>query len=109
MEVSKRVFADDAFRKRYDESHSRRPVSKALFEGIAVAMARVGEAHGEDGLRRLVGRRKQVRMGFMDLMSDREFDRSISQGTGDPPRVRLRFLRLIELMEKFASPAGNPQ
>jgi len=98
MEVAEKVFGDDAFRKRYSKDHPRRPVSKALFEAVAVAMATVAEESGHPGVTRLTKRSAEVRKQFIALMSDPGFDRSISQGTGDPIRVRHRFGALIELM-----------
>jgi hypothetical protein len=103
METSVRVFGDDAFRKRYSPQDPRRPVSKALFEAVAVAIASVAERDGEAGIKRLVKNARAVRRGFVSLMADREFDRSVSQGTGDPPRVRYRFSKLIQLMRDASS------
>jgi hypothetical protein len=102
MEVTRKVFGDDAFRKRYSSDHQRRPVSKALFEAVAVAIATVEEESGQPGVKRLTGQSAEVQEGFIALMSDANFDRSISQGTGDPIRVRHRFGALIELMRSVA-------
>ena len=99
MIASAAIFGNDAFRKRYREDDPRRPVSKALFEAVAVALASLRVKHGDDGLKQLIDRSSLVREGFVSLMNDREFDRSISQGTGDPVRVRLRFKKTRELME----------
>ena len=98
MRASERIFGDDAFRKRYSAKDPRRPVSKALFEAVAVAIASLAESRGGDPLERLVARSSDVRERFIALMADREFDRSVSQGTGDPRSVRYRFRRTIELM-----------
>jgi hypothetical protein len=92
MRAARMIFGNDAFRKRYDPSQSRRPVSKALFEAIAVGLARTRDAYGDDGLRVLASWSPQVLARFIALMNEREFDRAISQGTGDPVRVRHRFL-----------------
>lgn len=102
MRVSAQIFDDDAFRKRYSLDQPRRPVSKALFEAVGVAIATVSDRGGDAALRRLVQRRKKVRSRFIDLMGDRAFDRSISQGTGDPNNVRYRFGQLIKLMTEVA-------
>jgi Protein of unknown function DUF262 len=99
MVASRKIFATDAFRKRYAETDPRRPVSKALFEAVSVATARVYDQYGNEGLDQLVQKSSAIRAKFVSLMNDREFDRSISQGTGDPVRVRLRFRKLRELME----------
>jgi hypothetical protein len=98
MEASHRVFGDDAFRKRYSGGDPRRPVSKALFEAVAVAIARATEGADRDAVKTLASRAREVKRGFIELMSDPKFDRSISQGTGDPIRVRHRFGALEELM-----------
>lgn len=102
MNTSTAIFGDDAFRKRYDKSEARRPVSKALFESVAVAIATVDVQLGGEGLATLERRAKDVRGAFMKLMRDPEFERSISQGTGDPVRVRYRFAKCIDLMTEQA-------
>ncbi len=103
MRTCSEVFGDDAFRKRYDDTHARRPVSKALFEAVAVAVAEVTRG-GDPGIsRRLVTAAATIRDRFIELMADREFEGSVSQGTGDPSRVRYRFGRLHELMGDVAS------
>jgi hypothetical protein len=106
MNTSREIFGDDAFRKRYKVSDPRRPVSKALFETVAVSIATVKDRHGSAGLRRLVRKNVTVRKRFMTLMQDREFDRAISQGTGDPVRIRYRFGKLIDAMQTWAAPSG---
>lgn len=102
MQASQRIFDDDAFRKRYSPDDPRRPVSKALFEAVGVAIASVAEIGGDTALRRLTRRSEDVRERFVELMADRQFDRSISQGTGDPNNVRYRFGHLLELMSDLA-------
>lgn len=99
MTASSAIFGNDAFRKRYEVGHARQPISKALFEVVAVALATVRQDHGEEGIATLTARASQVRGGFVDLMNDREFDRSVSQGTGDPVRVRFRFRKMRDLIE----------
>ncbi len=99
MRVCRELFDNDAFRKRYHDRDSRRPISKALFEAVAVAVATVAAEQGSDGIARLIRRREDVRSGFRKLMEDATFERAISQGTGDPVRVRQRFGRLIVLMQ----------
>jgi hypothetical protein len=46
---------------------------------------------------KLSQRGKLVLVRFVELMRDRNFDSSISQGTGDPAKVRYRFLKIEEL------------
>ena len=44
MKAAFRIFGKDAFRKRYDPTEKRRPVSKALFEVWSVGLARRSES-----------------------------------------------------------------
>ena len=103
MIASQAMFGNDAFRKRYSTEDPRRPVSKALFEAVAVSIATVAVDLGPSGVQRLIDRRDKVKKTFIELMSDPSFDRSISQGTGDPNRVRERFGKLLELMQRIAA------
>ncbi len=103
MASARDIFGDDAFRKRYAVQDARRPVSKALFEAVAVSLAQIRDEHGDEGLRTLSLEREEVKRGFVGLMHDSRFERAISQGTGDPGRVRVRFGRLRELMESVAT------
>jgi hypothetical protein len=105
MSTSTAIFGKDAFRKRYRNDDPRRPVSKALFEAVAVGLARTLDTLGQPGLVALVHRSQDVKDAFLQLMADREFDRSISQGTGDPVRVRFRFDRLRTLFLRLAKGA----
>jgi hypothetical protein len=91
-----RIFGNDAFRKRYEHSEGRHPISKALFETWSVNLGRLKEREIEV----LVERRGDVLARFMELMQDREFDNAISQGTGDVAKVKLRFSGIANLIEE---------
>ncbi|HEY4981119.1 MAG TPA: DUF262 domain-containing protein [Pseudolabrys sp.] len=100
MVAAKKIFRDDAFRKRYDTYSGRNPVSKALFESWSVNLARLEEA----SLTKLVGLRERVIHSFIDLMKDdRSFDVSISYSTGDPKRVSKRFGAIQALIKQVLS------
>ena len=97
MNAAFRIFGKDAFRKRYDPTEKRRPVSKALFEAWSVGLARRSER--EIGI--LVSKRKNVIGQFTSLMNDdQEFDTAISYSTGSPVRIRKRFRAIDELIEE---------
>ncbi len=93
------LFDRDAFRKRYDESGSRYPINKALFEAWCVNLALL-EPHV---LIVLKERKLELRQCFIQLMNNRDFDRSISQGTGDPSKVRLRFSAIRGVINQVLS------
>lgn len=103
MGASSAIFGRDAFRKRYHEQDPRRPVSKALFEAVSVGLASIRDEFGDDSLAVLAMESSAVRGAFVDLMNDRSFDRAVSQGTGDPVRVRLRFQMILALLRRFVS------
>lgn len=93
MGLAHTVFGDDAFRKRYKKTGARFPVNKALFETVSVNLAELSAKE-----QRLLGQRKEhVKDKFIELMSDREFERAISQGTGDQSKVRVRFSRIQQI------------
>ena len=98
MKLASALFGSDAFRRPSQEvSGSRKPINKPLFESWAVNLARVTDSHEE---RRLIARRDQVRAEFVELMSDDEFEQSISIGTQWATRVRIRFGRIEELVRR---------
>ena len=50
---------------------------------------------------RLQARKAELRAGFIELLEDSDFAAAISYGTGDPQKVRLRFSRIENLIEKI--------
>lgn len=101
MLIASAIFGNDAFRKRYRLTDPRRPVSKALFEAVSVNIASFNDRFGFEAVQSLMDRSAEVRAAFVQLMADREFERAISQGTGDPVRVRYRFGCVREMFESM--------
>ncbi|MBF6619842.1 MAG: DUF262 domain-containing protein [Patulibacter sp.] len=97
-----KIFENDAFRKRYSVDQPRRPVSKALFECVSVAVSTTIREFGPGAAKRLEENGPSIRAAFVELMGDPDFDRAVSQGTGDPLRVRQRFESMIQLMRTYA-------
>jgi hypothetical protein len=99
MRTCSQIFGTHAFRKRYTVADTRRrPISKALFESVSIAVISTYDHHGEAGLNSLIDESATVNQRFFALMADPEFERAISLGTGDPAKVRYRFSKLIDLM-----------
>lgn len=97
MTAAYAIFGNDAFRKRSDWKHYRRPVSRALFEVWSVHLARLDQ-HQIDAI---VADRHRVVEKFMQLMNiDRDFDIAISYSTGGPQRVRKRFDAVGQLLSE---------
>ena len=95
MRVAHEVFGREAFRKKYSAKETgRRPINRALFESIAVNIANLTEKQQ----RQLVRRRARVRTAFFQLMNEQDFESAVSVGTGDPPKVKLRFARMRAML-----------
>ncbi len=91
------VFGNDAFRKRYKDSAGRGLINKPLFEAWSVNLSELSD----EQVKKLAKQHKIVRRKFIDLLvNDRDFDKAISQGTGDVGKVRLRFSRISQLIEE---------
>ncbi len=90
MKAAFMIFGEHAFRKRYRGQVRRSPVNKALFEAVAVNIAR----RSDEEISALCDRRPEVLRAFSAMLEDRNFERAISQGTGDPGKVRLRFTEI---------------
>ncbi|MDP9844322.1 DUF262 domain-containing protein [Streptosporangium lutulentum] len=96
MKAAYAVFGHYAFRKRYRGNDRKFPINKALFEAVAVNLAR----QGIRDLGTLMDRCDMVQDGLVNLLTDDpEFERSISQGTGDISKVRRRFSSVKDLFD----------
>jgi hypothetical protein len=98
MTLSAECFGGYAFRKRYRlQDTYKYPINKALFEVWSVNLARLAPQE----IQRLSNQKKRLQHDFCELMSsDRDFESAISQGTGDPGKVRLRFGEIRTLVSK---------
>lgn len=91
----KKIFGDDAYRKRYSPGDGRYPINKALFESITVALSNLTDMQRDVCVRNA----RKIKKSFVELMNDAAFDSSISQGTGDASKVRRRFSAIKNLLE----------
>ena len=103
MDVAYLIFENDAFRKRYSIDAHRNPINRALFEAIAVNLAKLSPQQHEC----LVERRQAVTQRFRELMREVEFENAVSVGTNNPKKIRHRFLRVREVFEEIVSDSEN--
>lgn len=89
-----RLFGDQAFRKQKRESSRRYPINRALFEVWSANVDGLTPSQ-VDGL---VANKKELHEQFLTLLEDSEFASSISFGTGDPRKVRLRFSKVDQII-----------
>jgi len=100
MVAATEIFGDYAFRKRNPRIPKRRlPVNKAIFESVAVNLANLTDDEREE----LADRKERVEELFLRLMGDGEFQVAVSQGTGDPAKVRRRFDGIRDLFAEVLS------
>lgn len=95
MEAAKRIFGNDAFRKRYYTNATRFPVNKALFESWSVNL----DTCTDEELQILEQKKDALKEAFMRLMrEDSDFEKAVTQGTGSISRVRCRFGKIHSLI-----------
>jgi hypothetical protein len=97
MTRAEAIFGKNSFRKTYKNQSSRFPINKALFESWSYHLARVDKEHWKI----LEQRSDTLCEKFISLMnSDKEFEASVSQGTGSVRKVRYRFAKISELISE---------
>ncbi|MEU9884773.1 DUF262 domain-containing protein [Sphaerisporangium sp. NPDC051011] len=101
MDASWILFGAYAFRKRSRRSELRRlPINKALFEAVAVNLAK----RPEEKIVSLIQRKDRLQEKFIKLLlHDTQFEGAISVSTGDPARVRTRFAAIDKLFREVES------
>jgi hypothetical protein len=92
-----KIFGQHAFRKRYHIDGRKNPLNKALFETWTVALAKLQN----DELKKVTAREEALNRLFIDAMNnDKDFEKAITQATGDIKRVKKRFSVIKGLIEK---------
>lgn len=87
------IFGQSAFRKVYQRQGRRTQISKPLFEVWSTLLANYP-------IDALIRNRSAIIDGFIALMSDIDFNKSISLGTGSVTAVHRRFALIEQLLEK---------
>ena len=101
MSAAERIFGKYAFRKFYGIGLRLSPINKAVFEAWSVNL---GQLDGQQ-IEKLVISREELLDRLANLMKDAEFQASISQGTGDPSKIRLRFARTKAMIDSTLAEA----
>lgn len=94
MTTAAKIFGNDAFRKRQNESDRRRPINKALFETLSVGFA----LRTEEEQNTLVKRKEEMKRRFIALNNDVKFFYALSSGTGQKESVNYRHRKIRELI-----------
>lgn len=99
MNAASTIFGLDAFRKCYRLGAPRYPINKALFESWSVNLSQLSD----EEINLLATRKDDLISAFVVLMNDRDFDRAISQGTGDIKKLNLRFSEIHRIIGEVLS------
>lgn len=96
MQTARKLFGDDAFRKRTNVYDRRKPINKALFEVQSVIYAKMSDSQ----LQILVNKRNDFKRRFIQLNKDEKFRYAISSGTGQKDSVIRRFSEFKRIIEE---------
>ncbi len=99
MKCCYQIFKDDTFRKRYNVSDRRKPISKSVYDTLSVNIAWLNDK--EQSL--LLQNAEAFKTGMIRLFNDRKFDFSISTGTGQKYNVEQRFTMVKSLIKEIIS------
>ena len=91
------LFEDDAFRKRYSPNDYRNPINRALFESVAVNLAKLDPRQRT----RLIQKPDAVKARFIQLIHDPQFEAAISVATSDPKKIRYRFRQVRDVFAEI--------
>lgn len=95
MKLSYKIFAEEAFRKIYNNYKRLPPINKALFDAIATQFALLSDT--ERG--QLKSKAKEFKKGLYNLLKDDEkFFIAVTSSTGDRNRVYYRHSELKKLI-----------
>lgn len=98
MKAARDILGNQAFRKPRAQG-ARSLVNKALFEAWAVGF----DGCTDEALDRVGERTDVLARRFREVFeSNREFDKSLSQGTGDRRKVQLRFATIADLLTEVS-------
>lgn len=96
LELSCKIFEEDAFRKRTDLNERRRPINKAYFEVITVLFAKLSDQNE----RELLNHKRLFKENLMTLMANERYSNSLSGGTGTKDSVNIRFSWFQQILNK---------
>lgn len=96
MTTGSEILGRHAFRKVYGQDERLRPINKALFEAWSVNLAVLDKTQ----IKRLAVHKGLLLEKFIGLMQNRAFEQSVTQGTGDVAKVRLRFREIERIISE---------
>jgi hypothetical protein len=99
LKLAKKIFGNDAFRKRTKINSPRCPINKAYFEVITVSFAKLSE---EDE-KLLLENKDKFKNKLIELMKNNKYSNALSRATGTKASVNTRFSefknKLMEIID----------
>lgn len=92
------IFQKDAYRKRINSNTRRNSINKALFDTLSVNLARLNEFQVEQLKKRKGIFREQTKLL---MRNDKIFMNAISFGTGEKNKVKTRYNKIKNILEKI--------
>lgn len=99
MKCCYQIFQGDTFRKRYNVTDRRKPISKSVYDALSVNIAWLSDT--DQSL--LLQNAEAFKAGMIRLFNDRRFDSAISTATGQKYNVEQRFMMVKSLIEEIIS------
>ena len=96
LNLSTKVFSEDAFRKRTGKGDKRRPINKAYFEVITVTFAKLTA----DEQNQLLQNKRLFCDNLIALMNNERYSNALSGGTGTRDSVNIRFSWFKQVLNK---------
>lgn len=99
MECCYQIFKDDTFRRRYNITDRRKPISKSVYDTLSVNIAWLSDNERE----LLLNKSEEFKSGMIRLFNNERFNSSISTGTGQKYNVEVRFSMVKSLIKEIIS------
>lgn len=96
LELAVRVFGNEAFRKRTNHIHKKRPLNKAYFEVITATFSKLSPE--EKSL--VIEKSNLLKENLITLMNVPRYSNSLSGGTGTKDSVNIRFSWFKQVLTK---------
>ncbi len=99
MNCCYQIFKEDTFRRRYNHSDRRKPISKSVFDTLSVNIAWLSDEEQTT----LLKNADEFRVRIIDLFNDEKFNAATSTGTGQKYNVEQRFSLMKNMIKEIIS------
>lgn len=96
LQLAINIFGKDAFRKRINPEHPRRPINKAYFEVITVSLSKLSS----DEAKLILQNSDLFKENLIELMNSSRYSNALSGGTGTKDSVTIRFSWFQQVLKK---------